>query len=145
MAKPLEKKLERWISAGVVDASTATRIRAYEESQGSSERLRWPVLLAVALGGVLLCAGVLLFVAAHWDELSPAWRFTMVLFLVVVFPLAGALTEKRFSALSRPFYAIGSVCLGGEIFFTAQIFNLPEHWLSGILMLDFGALDAWLV
>src|SRR5437870_10908356 len=93
VANPIDKQLKRWISAGVVDAGTAARIRTFEESQGSSERLRWPVLLAVALGGVLLCAGVLLFVAAHWDELSPAWRFTLVLILVAVFPLAGALTE----------------------------------------------------
>jgi len=145
VADPLEKKLERWVSAGVVDASTAARIRTYEESQGSGERLRWPVLLAVALGGVLLCAGVLLFVAAHWDELSPAWRFTMVLFLVVVFPLAGALTEKRFSALSTTFYAIGTVCVGAGIFLTAQIFNLQEHWPSGILMWAIGALAGWLL
>ena len=145
MADPLEKKLERWVSAGVVDASTAARIRTYEESQGPGERLRWPVLLAVALGGVLLCAGVLLFVAAHWDELSPAWRFTMVLFLVVVFPLAGALTEKRFSALSTTFYAIGTVCVGAGIFLTAQIFNLQEHWPSGILMWAIGALAGWLL
>src|SRR5260370_33780034 len=81
MADALKKQLERWVSAGLVDAGTAARIRTFEESQGSSERLRWPVLLAVALGGVLLCAGILLFVAAHWGELSPAWRFTLVLFL----------------------------------------------------------------
>src|SRR5216683_1892776 len=145
MANPLDKQLERWVSAGVVDAGTAGRIRTFEESQGSGERLRWPVLLAVALGGVLLCAGVLLFVAAHWDELSPAWRFTMVLFLVVVFPLAGALTEKRFSALSTTFYAIGTVCVGAGIFLTAQIFNLQEHWPSGILMWAIGALAGWLL
>src|SRR5437879_2562282 len=112
MADALDKRLERWLSAGVVDASTAARIRTFEESQGSSERLRWPVLLAVALGGVLLCAGVLLFVAAHWDELSPAWRFTLVLMIVAVFPLAGALTETRFSALSPSFYATGTICAG---------------------------------
>ena len=45
MADTLQKRLERWISAGVVDASTASRIRTFEESQGSGERLRWPVLL----------------------------------------------------------------------------------------------------
>ena len=70
MADALNKKLERWVSAGVVDPATAARIRKFEESQGSSERLRWPVLLAVALGGVLLCAGVLLFVAAHWETFA---------------------------------------------------------------------------
>jgi hypothetical protein len=145
VANPLDKQLERWISAGVVDASTAARIRTFEESQGSSERLRWPVLLAVALGGVLLCAGVLLFVAAHWDELSPAWRFTLVMFLVALFPIAGALTEERFSALSTTFYAIGTICVGAGIFLTAQIFNLQEHWPTGILMWAVGALAGWLL
>ena len=145
MADSLKKRLEQWVSAGVVDAGTASRIRTYEESQSSGERLRWPVLLAVALGGLLFCAGVLLFVAAHWDELSPAWRFTLVMILVAVFPLAGALTEKRFSALSTTFYAIGTVCVGAGIFLTAQIFNLQEHWPSGILLWAIGALAGWLL
>ncbi len=145
MADALGKRLERWVSAGVVDAGTAERIRTFEESQSPSERLRWPVLLAVALGGVLLCAGVLLFVAAHWDELSPAWRFTLVLILVAVFPIAGALTEERFPALSTTFYAIGTVCVGAGIFLTAQIFNLQEHWPTGILMWAIGALAGWLL
>jgi len=145
MANALDKRLERWVSAGIVDAGTAARIKTFEESQSSSERLRWPVLLAVALGGVLLCAGVLLFVAAHWDELSPAWRFTLVLILVAVFPIAGALTEERFSALATTFYAIGTVCVGAGIFLTAQIFNLQEHWPTGILMWAAGALAGWLL
>ncbi len=145
MANPLDKQLERWVSAGVVDATTAARIRTLEQSQGSGERLRWPVLLAVALGGLLLCAGVLLFVAAHWDELSPAWRFTLVLVLVAVFPIAGAMTEERFPALSTTFYTIGTICVGAGIFLTAQVFNLQEHWPSGILMWTIGALAAWLL
>jgi uncharacterized membrane protein len=145
MAHSLKKRLERWVSAGVVDAGTASRIRTFEESESSGERLRWPVLLAVALGGLLLCAGVLLFVAAHWDELSPAWRFTLVMILVAVFPLAGAFTEERFPALSTTFYAIGTVCVGAGIFLTAQIFNLQEHWPSGILMWAIGALAGWLL
>jgi uncharacterized membrane protein len=145
VANSLDRQLERWISAELVDASTAARIRTFEESQGSNERLRWPVLLAVALGGVLLCAGVLLFVAAHWDELSPAWRFTLVLFLVALFPIAGALTEERFPALSTTFYAIGTICVGAGIFLTAQIFNLQEHWPTGILMWAIGALAGWLI
>src|SRR5437764_4890079 len=145
VANPLDKQLERWISARVVDASTAARIRTFEESQGSSERLRWPVLLALALGGVLLCAGVLLFVAAHWDELSPASRFSLVLLMVAVFPAAGALTADRFPALSTTFYAIGTVCTGAGIFLAAQIFNLQEHWPNGILLWALGSLTGWLL
>ena len=145
MAATLEKQLERWLSSGVVDASTAARIRAFEQSQVPSERLRWPVLLALALGGVLLCAGVLLFVAAHWDELSPAWRFSLVLLLVAAFPVAGAFTAERFPALSVTFYTIGTVCVGAGIFLAAQIFNLQEHWPNGILLSAIGALAGWLL
>jgi uncharacterized membrane protein len=145
LAATLEKQLERWLSSGVVDASTAARIRAFEQSQVPSERLRWPVLLALALGGVLLCAGVLLFVAAHWDELSPAWRFSLVLLLVAAFPVAGAFTAERFPALSVTFYTIGTVCVGAGIFLAAQIFNLQEHWPNGILLWAIGALTGWLL
>jgi len=144
MAQSLEKNLEQWVAAGVLDAATAGRIREFEQSRRSSEGLRWPVLIALALGGVLLCAGVLLFVAAHWDELSPASRFSLVLLLVAAFPAAGATISQRFPALSVTFYAIGSVCMGAGIFLTAQIFNLEEHWPSGILLWAVGALAGWL-
>jgi uncharacterized membrane protein len=145
LAAPLEKQLERWLSAGVLDAGAAARIRAFEQSEAPSERLRWPVLLALALGGLLLCAGVLLFVSAHWDELSPAWRFSLVLLLVAAFPVAGAFTAERFSALSVTFYAIGTVCVGAGVFLAAQIFNLQERWPNGILLWAIGALAGWLL
>lgn len=145
MGASLDKQLERWVSAGVLDAGTAERIRALEQAQLPSERLRWPVLLAVALGGVLMCAGILLFVAAHWDELSPGWRFSLVLLLVTAFPVAGAFTSERFPALATTFYAIGTVCVGAGIFLSAQIFNLQEHWPNGILLWAIGALAGWLL
>jgi hypothetical protein len=145
LAALLEKQLERWLSAGVLDAGTAARIRTFEQSQLSSERLRWPVLLALALGGVLLCAGVLLFVSAHWDQLSPGWRFSLVLLLVAAFPVGGAFTSERFSALSITFYAIGTVCVGAGVFLAAQIFNLQEHWPNGILLWAVGALAGWIL
>jgi uncharacterized membrane protein len=145
VANLLDKQLERWTSAGIVDASTAARIRTFEESQGSSERLRWPVLLALGLGGVLLCAGILLFVAAHWEELSPTSRFTLVLFMVALFPVCGSLTAEKFPALSTTFHAVGTVCLGAGIFLSAQIFNLEENWTNGILLWAAGALAGWLL
>ena len=145
MASALSKQLEHWLAAGIIDAEAAARIRAFEESQSSTERLRWPVLLALALGGVLLCAGVLLFVSAHWDELSPAWRFTLVLLLVAAFPTAASFTVDRFPALSNTFFAIGTVCCGAGIFLAAQIFNLQEHWPNGILLWALGALAGWLL
>ncbi len=57
-----ETILARWQSAGLIDAATAERIRAFESRQGDSQRLRWPTILAITIGGLMLGAGVLLFV-----------------------------------------------------------------------------------
>jgi uncharacterized membrane protein len=141
----LQKNLDRWIAAGILDVDTVGRIRSFEESRGSGERLRWPVLLALALGGLLLCAGVLLFVAAHWEELTPGSRFALVLLMVAAFPVGGALTSEKFPALSTTFHAIGTVCLGAGIFLAAQIFNLEANWTNGILLWAVGALIGWLL
>lgn len=125
-----------------------TRRREFARSRSPNARKKacgGRCLLALGLGAVLLCAGVLLFVAAHWDELSPTWRFTLVLMLAGLFPIAGALTMDRFPALAVTFYAIGTICVGAGIFLTAQIFNLQEHWPSGILLWSIGALASWLV
>ncbi|TMA07082.1 MAG: DUF2157 domain-containing protein [Deltaproteobacteria bacterium] len=131
-----ERYLERWTSAGLIDHSTADRVRDYEAAQEKSLGLRWPVLLAIGLGGLLLGAGVLLFVAAHWDALSPAERFGLVLLLVALFHLTAALTTEPFPVLSTTLHAVGTICLGAGIFLAGQIFNLQEHWPGG-------ALGAW--
>jgi uncharacterized membrane protein len=145
VADSLQNNLDKWIAAGILDASTAGRIRSFEDSRGSGERLRWPVLLALALGGLLLCAGVLLFVAAHWEELTPGSRFALVLLMVAAFPVGGALVSEKFPALSTTFHAIGTVCLGAGIFLAAQIFNLEANWTNGILLWAVGALIGWLL
>jgi len=145
VADTLQRNLDRWVAAGILDAASAAHIRTFEDSRGSGEGLRWPVLLAVALGGVLLGAAVLLFVAAHWDEMPPGSRFALVLLMVAAFPVAGALSSERFPALSTTFHAIGTVCLGAGIFLAAQIFNLEENWTNGILLWALGALIGWLL
>ena len=101
------------------------------------------MLLAIGLGGVLLGAGVLLFVAAHWDSLSPAQRFGFVLVLVALFHIVGALAAERFSVLSRTLHAVGTICLGAGIFLAGQIFHLQEHWPGGVMLWAIGAWIAW--
>jgi Predicted membrane protein (DUF2157) len=143
VAERIESRVERWVSAGIIDSVVAEKIRKFEAEYGARERHRWPVHIALALGGLLVCAGILLFVAAHWEELSPSWRFTLVLLLVGFFPVAGALTAERFRALSLTLHAIGTICVGAGIFLAAQIFNLQEHWPNAILTWAIGALAGW--
>ena len=53
-----QRHLERWEKAGVVDAGTAERIRAFEAAQGAPAQHKWQVVVALILGGILLGAGV---------------------------------------------------------------------------------------
>jgi uncharacterized membrane protein len=140
MAASWERYLERWTKAGLIETSVADRVRTYETEQERAHGLKWPVVLAISLGGLLLAAGILLFVAAHWDTLSPALRFAMVLALVAVMHVAGAISATRFNVLSTTLHAVGTICLGAGIFLTGQIFNMQEHWPSGVML---WALGAW--
>jgi len=140
---PWEKWLQRWAEAGLVDPAAAERIRAFEAAGAEQQKLRWPVVLAVSFGGLLVGAGVLLFVAAHWDELSPAARFALVLLLVAVFHAAGASLTGRFAVLATVLHAVGTATLGAGIFLAGQIFNLQEHWPGGLMLWAAGAWVGW--
>jgi hypothetical protein len=137
--------LERWLGAGLLDAATAERIRAFESQREEPQRFRWQVRLAIAFGGMMLAAGILLWVAAHWDDLSPAGRFSLVLTMVAVLHLAGALIANRFAVLATALHAVGTISLGAAIFLTGQIFNLEEHWPGGFMLWAAGAWLGWLL
>lgn len=135
----LEAQVRQWTEAGLIDAQAGDRILAFEAGQERSAALRWPVVLAMIFGGILSAAGVTLFVAAHWSDLSPATRFSLVLSMVGVCHIGGALLAGRFPALSTTLHGLGTITLGAAIFLTAQIFNLHENWAAGVLLWAIGA------
>jgi len=143
MPTPWESPLQRWVEAGLLDGDAAARIRAWESERPGGPSLRWPAWLALGLGGLLLGAGMLLFVAAHWDGLGPAQRFLLVLVVVGGLHLAGAFAADRSPGLSAALHTCGTVSLGGGIFLSGQIFHLQEHWPGGLLLWAIGAWIGW--
>jgi hypothetical protein len=143
MAEDWEPWLERWTREGLLTAETAARIRSFESSQNHEHRLQWPILLALGCGAVALSAGILLFVSAHWDDLSPVGRMSVVITALMFFHAAGAFAYKRFPALSIVLHGIGTAVLGAAIALTGQIFNLNEHWPAAVLLWSLGAAAGW--
>lgn len=137
----LERTLNRWLAAGVIDEAAAGRIREFESR--SQPGLRWPMLVALALGGLMMAAGLLLFVAAHWDRLSPAARMALGVGAMAAFHVGGAFASRRLPALSTTLHAIGTVALGGAIYLSGQIFHLEGDWPDGVLLWAVGAWAGW--
>src|SRR5258708_3884798 len=140
----LDQHLQRWVEAGLLDSQSAERIRSFETSH-DSPGMRWPVVFAIAFGSIMVAAGILLFVAAHWEDLSPTERFLLVVAMISGFHLAAGALMPRLRALGLALHAVGTVALGGGIFLAGQIFNLQEHWPGGILLWAIGAALSWLV
>jgi uncharacterized membrane protein len=138
-----EASLDRWTQAALLNAEQAARIREFETAREPRRGTRLPILIGLALGGSMLAAGVLLFVAAHWIDLSPAQRMTLLVFAVGGSHLAAAFCVIRFSAMAVTLNAVGTAALGGAIFLAGQIFNMQEHWPTGVLLWAIGALAGW--
>jgi uncharacterized membrane protein len=154
-----ESLLNRWQSAGVLDADAAVRIRNWESEQQPApplpapERkpqiqetgLAWQGRVALILGGILLASGIVLFVSAHWDQLGPGMRYLLVMAMVTVFHLAGAIMRERYPATSTALHAVGTVATGAAIALVGQIFNIQEDWPAAVLLWAIAALCGWML
>ena len=138
-----EQYLSRWRTAGLLDDSTADAIRQYESAQATPAGRRWQVVIALLLGGILLGAGVLLFVAAHWDDVSPIGRLALVLGLLALFHVVGIATRERFSGFAATMHALGTVASGAAIALVGQIFNMQEHWPAAVMLWALCAAAGW--
>jgi uncharacterized membrane protein len=140
-----DRYITRWHTAGLLDDHTAAAIRSYEQSQEKPSSRQWQVLVALILGGILLGAGVLLFVAAHWENVSPLARMCMVLSMLIFFHGLGILVHDRFPGFATAMHAVGTVSAGAAIALVGQIFNMQEHWPSAVLLWALCAAAGWLL
>ena len=137
--------LERWTDAGLLDARAAAAIREFETARGRPAGHQWRVLVALILGALLLAAGVLLFVAAHWERVSPLSRMLLVLSMLVLFHGLGFLVRPRFTGFATSMHAVGTISAGAAIALVGQIFNMQEHWPSAVLLWAMCAGAGWVL
>lgn len=152
-SQSLTDQLQRWLQAELIDADVAEAIQRWEDSQlhqskhSSVRHLAVPIRLSILLGSLLLAVGLLLFVSAHWDQMAPLWRVSLLLVIIIALHAGGAWFADRFQLMALGLHTVGTVALGAGVFLCAQIFHLDVLWSFrwGLLLWSLGAAAGWML
>lgn len=132
------RSIRDWQEAGLIDADLAERLRSHEATARPAHTGRL-AMAAFGFGGLLIAAGVFLFVRANWQEWSPWSRFGVLLAAVAILHLGAAFGARFSRTLGTSLHAVGTAALGAGILLSGQIFNLQEHWPEAFLLWALGA------
>ena len=139
----LDADLARWEADGVIAPAAAAAIRT------ALPPLPAGIGIAVVvgiLGGLLIAAAFLAFVAAHWTEIARLARFA---FLLAGLAAAGGLgawfaTRGR-TVLADLCASVGAIIFGAGIALVGQMYHLGEDFAGGMLLWSIGAFAAALL
>ncbi|WP_456685214.1 DUF2157 domain-containing protein, partial [Bradyrhizobium sp. P5_C11_2] len=133
----LEADLAQWEADGVIAPAAAINIR--NALPPLSPGINIAVVVAI-VGGLLIAAAFLAFVAAHWTEIARLLRFAILIAGMVV---AGGL-GAWFASTRRPVLAdlcasIGAIVFGAGIALVGQMYHLGDDFAGGMLLWSIGA------
>src|SRR3954454_18119252 len=136
----LEADLARWEADGVVTPAALAAIRAALPPLAPGINI--PVVIGI-VGGLLIAAAFLAFVAAHWIELARVSSLA-ILFTgsIAAFGLGGWFARADRTVLADLCAGIGSIIFGAGIALVGQMYHLGEDFAGGMLLWAAGSLAA---
>lgn len=139
----LEADLAQWEADGVIAPAAASAIR--NALPPLSPGINIAVIVAI-VGGLLIAAAFLAFVAAHWTEIARLSRFAILLAGIIV---AGGL-GAWFAATGRTVLAdlcvsVSAIIFGAGIALVGQMYHLGDDFAGGMLLWSIGAFAAALL
>jgi uncharacterized membrane protein len=133
----LEADLVRWEADRVITPATVAAIRGVLPARSSAINI--PVVVGI-VGGLLIAAAFLAFVAAHWMEIARLLRLGILVAGIVASNGLGA----WFARTERPILAdlcasVGAVIFGAGIALVGQMYHLGDDFAGGMLLWAVGA------
>lgn len=141
-AVSLQRKLDSWVEAGLIEPETSVRIMAYERGE-SRPRAGWAV---VALGLLAVVLGALLLISANWDRIADWLKLGvhMGLLLLVAAGFWRSVRREQTWLAEGLLFLFAMLVLGG-IALQAQVYQLTgDIWKSLMLWLALVAPVLWL-
>lgn len=129
----LDRHLERWRRAGVIDATTAAAIREFERRRARTDttRVRYATVLGL-MGAAFVGAGILAFLAANWGALGWASRTSILLGAPAIAAFAGiALERKENPLVGRAAWVLSIVLIGPSLTLLIDTYGMTvdPHWI----------------
>src|SRR5262245_38236966 len=136
----LEADLTRWEADGVVTPAASAAIRNALPPLPSAINI--PVVVGI-VGGLLIAAAFLAFIAAQWIEIPRLARLAILFAgIVVAYGLGGWFARTERPVLSDLCAAVVAIIFGAGIALVGQMYHLGGDFAGGMLLWTIGALAA---
>ena len=136
----LDADLARWEADGVVAPAAVAAIRATLPPLAPGINIA--VVVAI-VGGLLIAAAFLAFVAAHWTEITRLLRLVMLFAgILTAYGLGGWFARSGQPILADLCAAVGALIFGAAIALVGQMYHLGGDFAGGMLLWGIGALAA---
>jgi Predicted membrane protein (DUF2157) len=136
----LDADLARWQADGLITPAAVGSIRSALPPLAPGINI--PVVVAI-VGGLLIAAAFLAFVAAHWTDIARPLRFAMLAAgIIIAHGLAGWFARAERTVLADLCASVGAIIFGAGIALVGQMYHLGEDFAGGMLLWASGALAA---
>src|SRR3989338_3882606 len=116
-------------------------IGAGKEKDGEETHKR-TIRIIVAIGAILVGAGVFSFVAANWQEMTKSARVAVIVASMLISYSAGWYLKEKLNLpkTGGALILLGSIIYGAGIFLVAQMFNIRANWPDGFILWMIGTI-----
>ena len=136
----LDADLNRWQGDGVITPAAGDAIRAALPPMSAGVNIATVVAI---VGGLLIAAAFLAFVASNWTAIARPARFAILLAGIVgAYGIAAAMARYERKALADIATCVGSIVFGAAIALVGQMYHLGEDFAGGMMLWSAGALVA---
>jgi len=136
----LAADLVRWQTDGVITPAAGDAIRA--ALPPARKAINIPTVVGI-LGGILIAAAFLAFVAANWTGIARPARFAILLAGIAgSYGIGGWFDRGNRPHLADIGATVGSIVFGASIALVGQMYHLAEDFAAGLMVWSAGSLIA---
>lgn len=133
-----------WQADGLISAEQSVALsQKYRLDQMAKESTNRLLFAIYIIGAALIGAGVVSFVAAHWEEITPSVKVGLIVACMLTGHVAGFYLWKvsaRSPRLGHALIVLGTLVFGANIGLMAQIFHIRSYFYNGLFAWAIGAI-----